>query len=593
MKSILTIFLSIFLVLGFTNLGIAGEKVDAEITVGGTTTSGDEYVGSFSEYDSTTDSNSWVLGGTLSYPGDKYRVGIQGDFQDDDSMAFSGNVDLNRIFQIESEYIRFLHRLDHDNLDHMIATLALSSQGATLYHTDFNPDDTYGITRSTWKNHAKLNIPSIPGLVLTFDNKWDQRKGMEQARTMSKCSSCHVVGKSKDIDEVTQEFSPAISYRFGMFEIEYKFLYRTYTDGGDDPSNLYFQSQHPGTGGNPDFAQRMQFDNGEFAFSRNPSSTKWSHKVKTKATMPNSAVNLGFVYSEATNMDSDSGESALTGNVGDELSVDYWAVNGGWHWRLNKQVGLTIKGKYQEQEADEVFVDVNDQIIVAGRPGAGDTYANFLGTTFDYNRESAYDKEKWIADTKLTWRLSKKLKLKFGYNIEYEDRESAHFYHVTEDTTTHKFSIGSKWKPIRKVKVDADYRYTYVDNPYVFHHALCPDFDAAVAAGYIPGTYSPTSYYSEYVYGMRTASASNKPGQVHEVKLKTNWNATTKLNTNLYLKYKYAVNSDVDINDWSQNMVNSGFGFTYNLTNKTGINAGYNFFYDKYDATFCSAYYHG
>lgn len=590
MKNILTtIVLSLFLVFGFTYQGNA-MPFTGEIVSGGTITDTGN-AGSLSEYKSTDDKNAnLILGGKLSYPEDKYRIDFYGNYQDGNDQAYGGNVDLNRIFIIESDYIRFMHRLGHDNLNHMVATTKLSGQGATLYHTDFSPGDNYNITRSTWKSHARLNIPNVPGLVLTFDNKWDQRKGMEQARTMSKCSSCHVVGKSKTINEVTQEFNPAISYHFGIFDIEYKFSYREFVDKSEDMTNSYMAVQHPGKppGGNADFDQRMQFGEGVLGYSSTPDSIKYSHKLKVKATVPNHTTNLGVVYSEAINNSSD-GASALNGGVGEELSVDYYAVNGGWYWRINKAVALTAKGKYYKQDADDVFIDVNDQVMTSG-PGAGMTYADFLGTDFDYTRDSAYDKEVYVGDIKSTWRLSKKIKLNFGYNIEYEDRKNAIHLHLVEDTTTHKFSIGSNFRPTKSVRVKAGYKYTYVQNPYVFKHALCP---CAEDTDYAPGTYADTSWYSKYVYGMRTASSTNRPGQIHEMKIKSYWSLTNNLSTNAYARYKYAVNDDADINDWNQNMFNGGIGGIYAINSKSEVSFGYSFFYDRYAATFCSAYYHG
>ena len=416
---------------------------------------------------------------------------------------------------------------------------------------------------------------------------------MEQARTMSKCSSCHVVGKSKSINEVTQEFNPAISYRFGIFDIEYKFLYREFTDKSEDMTNNYMTVQNPGKppGGNADFDQRMQFGEGILGYSNTPDSIKYSHKLKVKVTTPVHTANLGGIYSEAINQSSD-GDSALNGGVGEELSVDYYAVNGGWHWRINRAMSLTVKGKYHKQDGDDVFIDVNDQIMTSG-PGAGLTYADYLGTNFDYTRDSAYDKEVYVSDVKVNWRMSKKIKLNFGYNIEYENRENAIHLHLVEDTTTHKFSIGSAFQPTRSVKIKTDYKYTYVQDPYLFKHALCPSFSNAEDEGYSPGTYADTSWYSKYVYGMRTASSTNRAGQIHEMKIKSYWSPTSNLSTNLYARYKYAVNDDADINDWNQNMFNGGIGAMYAINSKSEINFGYNFFYDKYDATFCAAYYHG
>jgi hypothetical protein len=69
--------------------------------------------------------------------------------------------------------------------------------------------------------------------------------------------------------------------------------------------------------------------------------------------------------------------------------------------------------------------------------------------------------------------------------------------------------------------------------------------------------------------------------------------ATGKINTNLHLHYKIADSDDLGGSDWQQDMFNGGVNVMYTPMAKLGINMGYNYFYDKYEAMFCSAFYHG
>ncbi len=590
--------MSVFIVLGLACSAFAedAKPYDIEISVGGSMNDLDG-AGRVAEYESTVDKNAnWILGGKVSYTLDKVAFDAYGEYLDGDDQAYGANLDLDRILMFETDYLRFFHRLDHDNLDHLLASLKRSGQGATVYHTDFNASDNYGITRSEWKNQAKLNVPMVPGLSFTFNHRFEERKGMDQARTMSKCSSCHVVGMSKDISETTNEWNPSVNYRIGPISMNYDFMYRSFNSGSDVPENLYMEAQNPGKppGANLDFIARLQYDydDGYLPYSRTPDSEKWSHKIKMKADLPaNNTLNLGYVYSEATNNNSDDGGSALYGDAGKELSVDYWAINGGWRWKINKEMAFTLKGKYQDMDASEVGVDVRD--IEAVIAGTEQTYAEFLGEDFDFRRHSAYDEDEYSLDAKFAWKILKELKLKLGYGLEYLDRENAEYHHVTDDTTTHKFSIGSKWRPVMGLRVTADYAFTYVDDPYVFHNAICPSWEEAQALGFDPGTYSTNSWYSKYVYGVRTMDRSNQPETVHDIRLKTHWMAASNINTNVHMHYKISENGDVGGSDWEQNMFNGGLNVMYTPITKLAINFGYNYFYDKYEAMFCSAFYNG
>jgi hypothetical protein len=600
MKITTTIVMSVFIVLGLVCSAFAedAKPYDIEISVGGSMNDLDG-AGRVAEYESTVDKNAnLILGGKVSYTLDKVAFDAYGEYLDGDDQAYGANLDLNRILMLETDYLRFFHRLDHDNLNHLLASLARSGEGATLYHTDFNASDNYGITRSEWKNQAKLNIPMVPGLSFAFNHRFEERKGMDQARTMSKCSACHVVGMSKDISETTNEWNPSVNYRIGPISMNYDFMYRSFNSGSDVPENLYFEAQNPGAapGTNSDFGARLQYDydDGYLPFSRTPDSEKWSHKIKVKADLPaDNTVNLGYVYSKAKNNDSDTGDSALYGDVGEELKVDYWALNGGWHWKVNKKMAFTLKGKYHDMDASEVGVDVRDtEDVIAG---TYQTYADYLGTDFDFTRYSAYDEDEYSLDADFAWKILKDLNLKLGYELEYLNRENAEYHYVTDDTTTHKFSIGSKWRPVMGLRVTADYAFTYVDDPYVFHDAMCPSWEEAQALGFnnVPPNYSTESWYSKYVYGVRTMDRSNQPETVHDIKLKTYWMATSKINTNVHMHYKISENGDVGGNDWEQDMFNGGLNVMYTPFTKLAINFGYNYFYDKYEAMFCSAFYNG
>jgi hypothetical protein len=556
MKITTTVLMSVFIVLGLACSAFAedAKPYEIEISVGGSMNDLDDEGSRVAEYDSTAEKNlNLILGGKVSYTLDKVAFDVYGEYLDGDDQAYGANLDLDRILMLETDYLRFFHRLDHDNLNHVGLD---GPSSLPLSHSDFNAGDDYGITRSEWKSQSKLNIPMVPGLSFAFNHRFEERKGMDQAltRTMSsRCVTCHAVGMSKDISETTNEWNPSVNYRIGPMTLNYDFLYRSFNSGSDVLENPYMEGQQPET------------TDGSLPFSRTPDSEKWSHKIKVKADLPaDNTVNLGYVYSKAKNNDSDSGGSALYGDVGEELKVDYWALNGGWHWKINRTMGFTLKGKYHDMDADEAYVD-------------------------DVTRYSAYDENEYSADAKFAWKVLKDLKLKLGYEVEYLDRENAEYHNVTDDTTTHKFSIGSNWRPAMGLKVSADYAFTYVDDPYVYHDPMWSSWEELQG---FDTTSEREYWFFQYVNG-RIKDRSNQPETVHDMRLKAYWVPTGKINSNIHLRYKLAENSEVGGSDWEQDMFNGGINVMYSLMDKIEINFGYNYFYDKYEAMFCSAFYNG
>ena len=605
MKLLNATILSVLLLLGLACLAYAGEdqkNFSGEISIGGTVNNADDEYGRAAEYESGVESNrTWVFGGKVDYIGKDFASGVYGDYRDADDQNYGGYLDFRRILLLDTNYLRFYHRLDHDNLDYMNAIL--TGEGATVYSTDLSPDEEYGIVRSTAKTRAKFNLPMFPGVSISFNHRYEERKGMDQARTLSKCSACHVVGSSKRIHEFTNEWSPSINIRSGIFTLNYKFMYRAFNSSSDVPNNLYDETRYPGELApgdtmTPDFDTRVQFDNtnGLLPYSRTPDSEKFSHVVKAKASLPNQTMRLGFVYTQNKNHNSDDGLNALYGNVGKELQTDYWAGSGGWHVKLNRSMAFTIKGKYLTMDGDEASIDVTEPRADGSDPHptgevAGQTYADWLGVnSFDFRRQSAYDEKEFVIDSDFAWRLNRELKFKFGYEVERIDRKNAKYHGLDADqTTSHKVSVGGRWHPQMGLRFSADYTFTYVDNPYTLVDAMCPEQTNLAN----PGIYSTTSWYSKYIYETRTQDRSNQPRFVHDIKLKTGWVATDKLQTNVHAHYKYASNNNLGGSNWNQNLYNGGLDLLYILGPKFEINAGYNFFYDKYEAMFCSASFHG
>ncbi len=600
MKLLKATILSALLLFGLACLAYAGEdqkNFSGEISIGGTVNNADDHYGRAAEYESGIENNrTYVFGGKLNYIGKDFASGVYGDYRDADDQHYGGYLDFRRILLLDTNYLRFYHRLDHDNLDYMNAIL--SGAGATVYSTDFGltdfgrTEDEYHVIRSTAKTRAKINVPMIPGLSFTFEHWYEERKGLDQARTLSKCSACHVVGRSKRIHEFTNEWSPSFNIQYGIFTLNYKFLYRTFNNSSDIPHNLYDETRYPGEQAPsdmkaPSFDTRVQFDNtnGLLPYARTPDSERFSHILKAKATLPNQVMKLGFVYTQSKNHSSNDGRNALYGNVGKELQMDYWAGSGGWHVRLNRSMAFTLKGKYLTMDGDEASIKVTQPQL------NGQTYADWLGIgNFDFRRQSAYDQKQFVIDGDFAWRLNRALKFRFGYEVRRIDRKHAKYFSVEDDETTkHKVSVNGRWEPWMGLRFSADYTFTYTDNPYTVVNAMCPKKTSVSN----PGVFSPTSSYSKYIYEARTEDRSNDPRFLHDVKLNTTWSVTDRLQTNAHAHYIYGSNNDIGGSNWNHNMYNGGVDAVYVMGPKFDINAGYNFFYDKYEAMFCSAFFHG
>ena len=598
MKKLLLALFVLSLALGSWAWAEEEKPFELEVSVGGSINDYDDAPSRAAEYKSQVDmDSSWYFGGKFRLNTENVLLNLEGNYIEKEDQRYEGSLDFKRLFSFTSSYDRFWHRLDTDYMRNLeaqsVVPLKKTAGGAAVYHESFESTQDYGIRHSFWKNEAVLRLPSLPGITIGFSHRMEERRGFEQAKTLSKCASCHVAAYSKHIEEYTNDYVPYIEARLGQFTFKYQLLYRSFNSGSDVPTHTYLNANNPISGAEGGLPLRLNYDldNGALPFARTPDSEKWQHLAKVKWDIsPYQSLNVNFVYSDIQNEDSDEaegGQGFLYGDHGKELDVQYAGVSGNWHWRFRPNMALTIKAKYHNMDGDDVSIDLDDRYA--------STLAHLEDGTFDFERKSAYDEDEYIFGADLSWRMNKQWRFRFAYEMEYTDRDNAEEHHVTEDTTEHQFKVSATWKPKYNLKVKADYKFLYVNDPFAYYHAACPEEAVATTVG---GTdFTPKvgndDWYSYIVYGRRHAELSNQPEYAHDLGLKLDYIFNAKVSTNLYIKYRYAENDNTDGYDWEQDTFSAGINLSFIPSEKIGFNIGYNYLWDQYTSMLCSAIYHG
>ncbi len=622
---------------------------ELEVKVGASVNNYAEADSRAAEYRSVVEKDTtWYLEGSFALEEENFLLNLTGRYLDVNEQTYTGRLDYQRIFQFRTNYHRFYHRLDRDLLANLQATApeyrggtwnvpqlvatnpSLNSTfpdvrdvdgdgvyegaSAAVWHDSYETVQRYGVTRSLWRNEAVWKWPSLPGVVLGFSHRMEKRKGWDQARTVSKCSSCHVAAYSKYIEEHTNDYVPYVEARLGRWTLRYSLLYRRFNTSSDVPRHVYLNAQgpapttNPSAALNPDFGTpadpgfpgeggvNYDYSDGALPFARTPESEKWQHTLKARWDISSLQVfNFGLVYSEMTNRSSDEAEGGsglLYGDAGEELEVDYLAFSGQWHWRLKPGMSLTLRAKYHDMDGDEVYIKLD--------PYYNPQDPTIDGRDFSFERASAYDEKEYLFGADLVWRYNRAWRFRLGYEMEYRDRENAEEHHVTETTWKHLLKAGFTWRPSHVLRIKADYRFLYVDDPFALKKAACPSEAIATTVGgtdYTPVNSSTTwdySWYSYIVYGRRQAETSNQPENAHELSLKLNYLFRADLHLDMYMRYRYAENKDhTDFYDWEQDTFTGGINLSYTPLKRFSLTLGYNFFWDEYTAMLCSAIYHG
>ena len=177
-----------------------------------------------------------------------FDLGIKSITMGPRDQKHSLELDYSRIFRLDVEYQVFEHWKDHDNLGHIGATMFGDIHGeqprvtsdATVGQitkptlADGNYDtinaansrynqelkNNYIITHREWENEAELVLPDLPNVTFHAGYRSEEREGMEQSRSLSKCNQCHVQANGKDIDEKTEDKTIGFTGKFGLFTID-------------------------------------------------------------------------------------------------------------------------------------------------------------------------------------------------------------------------------------------------------------------------------------------------------------------------------------------------------------------------------------
>ncbi len=608
------------------------KNYDLRVSLGASLNDVDDYAGRVAEYRSIVDMDStWYLDGSLRYTGDALRFDLQGHYENVNEQRYRGDLEWQRLFLFKTNYERFYHRLDHDTLSnleaHSLEELFTVTKGsltkwvskpagaglATVYHDDFGRNDRYGISHSFWKNELKINLPALPGVSFELVHRYEERDGLDQARTLSKCAACHVVAKSKAIHEFTNDWNPRLNAMLGKLTLQYSFLYRTFDNSNDVPYNIYNEAMRPISGVPPVtppaglllFDAELQFDqsNGPLPFARTPETKKWMHVLKAKYDFTSTKnVFLSFVSSDIQNTRTDEGQDSLFGNVGKELDIQYNALMGRFFARLRRGLTLTIKGKYADMDGDDVFLDVNEMRLPDDYSKfPGKTYGEVIGCDCDITRHSSYDQKEYTIESRLAWRYDRRLRFIFGYQwnrIERENAaEEAGYPPVTEDSSKHVFSLTANWRPDHRFKVRADYRLRLIVDPYTHKKAYCPeqlpDFDNDKNDDGWADIWYDKNWYSKYVYETRRFDMSTEPDTDHDFRLKADWILSEKAIFQANVRYYYGENDELEDYKYKRQAFNAGLNLTFQPFAHLGLNVGYQYFWDKTESKFCSAFYHG
>lgn len=544
------------------------KKVDVKISVGAKVAGKDGSTVKAKEYDPVDDGVAPVLKAKIAGKSGNTAFGlysaVKGSFKDQYHKFF---VDFNRVLKQEFTFDSLYHRLDHDPLANIDV---VSEARSAAYATDYNPGEEYHITRREFTGRTQLIVPKLSFVKIYVDYRDESRVGEYQARTLSKCSACHVTAKSRPINNYNRDIRIGSAVRVGKSNIDYSYTHNRFMEKEAAPTNHYLLVQHPETRGFVFTSRIITGNNEELPFDQIPESTKDTHLLKAAVPLSGgSTVTAQYL-------------SSTVENIGADLKWKSSSLAGGFSTRFGRKGFFNVRFRQIKVDNDSVFIDVTEPLDIGG-PNVGKTYAEVLGlATFDFTRYSALSRTVVDVDANLRYRVSKALRLQLGYAYKSIEREN---YDV-ESTKSSTFKAKVTFSPVKQVKLTLDGTLKSITDPFVNRWGGVAPAQQTFSVG---TPFAGTQFY--FWHADRRASLTNSPESVTELKGAFIWSPTSRFAFNANALSRKEKNDNLNYTgaSWNREMFQWSAGIWAAVTDKFPISASYYSYNNKNDTLFAIA----
>ena len=543
----------------------------------------------------------------LEYSSKDLELGFEGSSMGPRDQKYDLGLDYSRIFKLDVEYQVFEHWKDHDNLGHLGATMFGDIAGeqprvtsdATVgqigvdsipvanerYYQEL--DNNYIITHREMENEAELTLPSLPNVTFHAGYRVEEREGLEQSRTSSKCNQCHIQANGKDIDEKTEDLTFGATGKFGLVTIDYEYLTRDFNADGNSPSYNYVGSGAT-HGGILDTATLLYYGE-ELTYGQTPDSEKDSHSIKARVDIARgSSVTASYVKADIES-DKDADPSYTLSKSTLKSEFESFFLKG------STRIGglrLSLRGGTYEIDGPSYTANFPDLVGANIDPAVRDT------ATGNVEYESAESREVTELGIDGVYRLATATTLRLGYEYEEIDRDEDEL----GDTETNTFKVAVNSRLNKQLSGRISYKYQDIDEPLAgpktgilqsaaFQDPNYPGMAYDNTANYLgdPGN-GPAVYYWNTAYPNRTLDTSMSPDEVNEVKLSTTWAPAANMAATFFARVRHEENDSVK---YDKKTYIPGASIYYAPSENLNLTMAYTFNKMETENQMCVGWYHG
>jgi hypothetical protein len=326
--------------------------------------------------------------------------------------------------------------------------------------------------------------------------------------------------------------------------------------------------------------------------------------IKARLDLPNNTTIVGSYVKADIESDKD-GEDGVYDLVGDDqLESEYEGITGKVSTRLGN-LRLAARANVYEIDGPEysVYFDQRDVATKTKTPTNTAEIAALEGSDIDnYEATESYLSAESREVTELgfdaVYRLARYTTLRLDYEYEEVDRDEEEL----GETETHTIKAAVNTRVAKGLSARVSYEYQDIDEPFAGAHVGIAQ-DGGITDPAYPGLawYITEDYlnidgnnddvmYWNSVYPARGLESTNRPDQVHEVKLNTTWSPASNMAATLFARVRYQDNDDVK---YEQTTYVPGVSLWYAPNSKLNLTMFYTFNRQETENQMCVGWYHG
>lgn len=463
------------------------------------------------------------------------RLQVESSFKDTDWQQHLLRFDVGRWLRSSTTYKRFLARQGHDPMTDLEAA---SRNGRIVWNTDLDPGAVYEHSHGVLEHRTEIQPRALSALTLGVTLRDQRRSGAHQGMIISHCDTCHVYSQSHPLDEKQSEAGLDARLAWNGGQLAGSFAHRQLRQDRPSLTLLYDRALHPELR-TPIFDNRVVFDRLE-----GPQQVDRLQDVDRELARADLTLHdlLGFRASAG-------GTWSRTRNRFTTLETESSGYDLALSRGFRKKGNLRLRGRTYRLSSDEWFVDTPERVGTAG-PQANRSYRQIYGFDPDYTRRSGLDRDVLESSADLSWRLGRKAgSLRGLWTFRSVDRD--HVQVAAGDTTTTTSVLGLSWRahPAKDLKLSAEYRHGFVDDPYVLVDGAC----ATIPAISVPSPLAPGSVQYFQVHEARVAETTATPEDWNELKLGATLSGPRATLTANW-RYWDGSNQSGDLTDWSRRL---------------------------------------